>query len=133
MAHLQLHPRLLIPAGVLALEEMAEEFLLQGYAIVRVEMRPVLEPVPLEPFVLRGGAHERLEVAARMQALAAPVGGRQKRRLHLRPVGHARLPVLAGVEPVRQAVLVEIAADGAPAFLPPPGWPPPPTPAHPAP
>src|SRR5262245_18422334 len=75
MAHLQQHFRLPAPAGVLALEEVAEELLLQLQAIVRVEMRPVLDDVALEPFLLRRGAYEALEVAARMQALPAPVGG----------------------------------------------------------
>ena len=45
-----------------------------------------------------------------MEALSAPVGGRQQRRLHLAPVGHARLPVLVGVELAGDAVLVEVAA-----------------------
>jgi hypothetical protein len=75
VAHLQQHLGLLAPAGVLTLEEMAEELLLQLQAVVRVEMRPVLDAVALEPFLLRRGAHEAFEVAARMQALAAPVGG----------------------------------------------------------
>src|SRR5262245_3754339 len=71
MAHLQQHLRPLAPAGVFPLEEMAEELLLQLQAIVRVEMRPVLDPVTLEPFLLRRGAHETFEVAARMQSLPA--------------------------------------------------------------
>src|SRR5437763_2790656 len=75
VAHLQQHLRLFAPAGVLTLEEVTEELLLQLQAIVRVEMRPVLDAVALEPFLLRRGAHEAFEVAARMQALPAPVGG----------------------------------------------------------
>ncbi len=44
-----------------------------------------------------------------MQALAAPVGGREQRHLDLRPVRHARLPEVGGVELVAEAVLVEVA------------------------
>ncbi len=83
MTHLQQHFRLLGPAGVLALEEMVEEFLLQADAVVRVEVRPMLDTVALEPFLLP------LKIAARMQPLPAPVGGRKQRRLDLAPVRHA--------------------------------------------
>src|SRR5215211_4688464 len=88
---------------------MAEEPLLQTYSIIRVEMGPVFEPVHLEPFVLRCRPHESLEIAARMQALAAPVGSREQRDPHLRPVRHPRLPVLVAVQLVRQAILVKVA------------------------
>src|SRR6266571_7003128 len=73
VADLQQHLRLLLPAGVLALEEMPEELLLQSDAVVGVEVRPVLEAVAFEPLLLRGRPHEALEVAARVQALAGPV------------------------------------------------------------
>src|SRR4030095_10000927 len=53
MAHLQQHARLLRPARVLALEEVAEELLLQRPAVVRVEVRPVLDAVHLEPLLPR--------------------------------------------------------------------------------
>src|SRR5262249_62100159 len=86
VAYLQLHLGPLLPAGAFALEEIAEEFLLQGDAVVGVEVRPMLEAVALEPLLLGGGAHEAFEIAARVQALAAPVGGREQRHLHLRPV-----------------------------------------------
>src|SRR5215471_2044986 len=89
---------------------MSEELLLQADAIIGIEVRPVLDAVHLEPLLLRGGAHETLEIAARMQALAAPVGGGEERRLDLAPVGHARAPVRVGVELARDAVFVEIAA-----------------------
>src|SRR5580704_10199301 len=85
MAHLQLHRRLLVPAVVLAVQEMVEEAQLQLPAVVGVEMRPMLDAVRLEPFVLRGGADEPFEIAARMQWLAAPIRRRQKRHLDLRP------------------------------------------------
>ena len=83
MADLQLHARLLVPAGVLALEEVAEEAFLQADAVVRVEVRPVRVAVRLEPFLLGGDAEEALEVAARVQALPAPVRGAEHRDVDL--------------------------------------------------
>src|SRR5436190_23376411 len=41
MTDAQLHPRLFIPAGLLALQEMAEEALLQPDAIIGIELQPV--------------------------------------------------------------------------------------------
>ena len=79
MAHVELHLRLLVPAVLLALEEIAEEALLQADAVVGVIMRPVLDAVHLEPFLFRRGAEEALEIAARMQRLAAPVRRREER------------------------------------------------------
>src|SRR3974390_3779121 len=76
MTDLQLQLRLARPAGVLAFEEMPEEALLQIDTVVRVEMRPVLDAMHLEPFLLGRRAHETLEITARVQALAAPIGGR---------------------------------------------------------
>src|SRR5262245_16727218 len=98
MANLQQHLRLFAPAGILALEEMAEEFLLQLHAVIRVKVRPVLDAMTFEPLLGGGGANETFEIAARMQALAAPVGGRKERRLDLAPIGHAGAPVFVGVE-----------------------------------
>ena len=89
MPHLQHDPRLPPPARVLALQEVAEELLLQRDAVVRVEVRPVLEAVHLQPLLLRGRAHEALDVAARVQALTAPVARGEERHRHLRPVRHA--------------------------------------------
>ena len=63
MAHLQLHWRLLVPAGVLAFEEMTEEALLYLHAVIGVEVRPVLDAVRFEPFVLGGGARESFELS----------------------------------------------------------------------
>ncbi len=85
MADLELHLRLFLPAAFLAVEEMVEELQLQLAAVVGVEMGPVLDAVHLEPFLLRRRLHEALEVAARMERLAAPIGGRQQRHLDLRP------------------------------------------------
>src|ERR1700720_2146673 len=89
MAHLQQHFRLLAPAAVLALEEMAEEFLLQLKSVVGTKMRPVLDTVAFQPFLIRGSPHKPFEIAAGVQTLAAPVGGRQEWRLDLAPVRHA--------------------------------------------
>src|SRR5207247_10800055 len=82
-----------VEAVVLAVQEMIEEAQLQLTPIIRVEMRPVLDPVCLEPLVLTGRAHETLEIAAGMQTLAAPIGRRQERRLDLRPNRRARTVV----------------------------------------
>src|SRR4029453_3594783 len=87
--YLKEDPGLLRPAGVLALEEVAEEPLLQApavvvgegaekpllgaHAVVGVEVGPVLDAVHLEPLVVGGRSHEALEVAARVQPLPAPV------------------------------------------------------------
>src|SRR5215831_10046882 len=83
VTHLQLHARLPVEAVVLAMQEVIEEAQLQLATVIRVEMGPVLDAVHLEPFVLGGRAHEAFEVAARMQGLAAPIGGRKQRRLDL--------------------------------------------------
>ncbi len=80
-------------------------------------MRPVLDAVAFEPFLLGRRAHEALEIAARMQALAAPVGGREQRHLDLRPVRHARLPIFVGIELAGETVLVEVPPVGAELFL----------------
>ena len=58
---------------------------------------------------MRGGAHEALEIAARMQRLAAPIGGGEQRRLDLRPDRRACL-VIVVVERVREDFLAEVAA-----------------------
>src|SRR5438876_6971827 len=73
MTHLEHDRRLILPPGVFALEEVAEEPFLEAHAVVRVEVRPVLDSVHLEPFLLRGCANEPFEVAAWVQALASPV------------------------------------------------------------
>src|SRR5690606_5905325 len=72
---LELDLGLLVPAGALALQEMPEKLLLQPDAVVGIEMRPVLEAMAFEPLLLRCGAHEAFEIAARVQALSAPVRG----------------------------------------------------------
>src|SRR5262249_10736363 len=81
VTNLEQHPGLLRPPGVLALQEVPEEFLLEGHAVIRVEVRPVLDAVHLEPLLVRFGAHEPLEVAAWVQPLPAPVRRREQRHL----------------------------------------------------
>ena len=75
VADIELYERLLVPAVALALQEIAEELLLQRNPIIRVVVRPVLDAVHLQPFLLGGGAEEALEIAARVQRLPAPVCG----------------------------------------------------------
>src|SRR5258708_37787092 len=76
VAHLQLHRRLLVPAVFLAVQEMIEEAQLQLTAVIRIEMRPMLDAMHFEPFLLRGGADKAFEIAARMQRLPRPIGRR---------------------------------------------------------
>src|SRR6266568_9681087 len=80
--HLKLHAGLPVPAVLLAFQVIREEPFLKPEPVIRIEMRPMLDAVGFEPLVLRCGAHESLEVAARMQALPAPVRRREE--------GHAR-------------------------------------------
>src|SRR5262245_25487934 len=109
VAYLELHLRLAVPAVLLALQEMVEETLLQEAAVVRVEMGPVLDAVRFQPLLLRGGANESLEVAARMQPLSAPVGGGQERRDDLLPDRRA-VAVILIVQRVSEDVIAEVAA-----------------------
>src|SRR5947208_3618735 len=76
VAYLQLYSGLLVPAVLMALEVVVEKPQLQVPAVVGVEVRPVLDAVDFEPLVFRRGAQEAFEIAARMQPLPAPVGGR---------------------------------------------------------
>ena len=46
----------------------------------------MLDAMHLESFLLRGGAEVAFEIAAWVQRLAAPVGRRQQRHFHPRPV-----------------------------------------------
>ena len=112
MAHLEQHLRLLGPVGGwVLLEEMVEEAALQVAAVIGVEMRPVLDAVRLQPLLGRGSAHEAFEVAARVQTLAAPVGGGQERHGNARPVGRAGAVILV-VQRMGEDVVAEIAAVG---------------------
>jgi hypothetical protein len=87
----ELHPGLPVPAVGCPLQEVVEEALLKIEAVGAGEERPVRVAVHLEPL---GGAGRRLreavEVAARMDAMAAPVGAGEKRRPPEREIGRAR-------------------------------------------
>ena len=72
VADLQLHLGPLVPAVVLALEEMGEELFLNADAVVGVEVRPVLDAVHLEPFLFRGGAAQSLRNCRADAAPARP-------------------------------------------------------------
>src|ERR1700693_3808139 len=75
MAHLQPHARLAVPAILFAFQKVVEETFLYFAAVVGIEMGPVFDPVDFEPLLCRSGAHKTLEIAARMQSLAAPIRG----------------------------------------------------------
>src|SRR5882724_2516522 len=109
VAYLQLHARLPVPAVPRVLQGVIEEPLWQRAAVVGVEMRPMLDTVGFEPFFLRSGAHESLEVAARMKALPAPVGGGEQGHGDFFPDRRAAL-VIAVVEWMREDVAAEVAA-----------------------
>src|SRR5438876_5304256 len=109
VAYLQLHARLLRPAVVLVFEEAVEEALLQLDAVVGVEVGPMLEAMRLQPLVLRASAHKTLEIAARVQALPAPVRGGQKRYRDLVPDRRARA-VIVIVLRMGADLLAEVAA-----------------------
>src|SRR3954453_7997179 len=72
-------------------------------------MRPVLDAVRLEPLVARGRADEAFEIAARMQALSAPIRRREQRHGDLVPLRRARL-VIVIIEWMGANVRAEIAA-----------------------
>src|SRR3546814_8027392 len=86
-AHVEHDPRLLVPAVLVALEEIAEERLLKVAPVGRVEMSPVLEAVALEPLLLRPGFEETDLVAARMPRYAGPTGAGKQRHLDFRALG----------------------------------------------
>src|SRR2546423_13396589 len=72
-------------------------------------MRPVLDAVRLEPFVLRGGTREAFEIAARMQPLSAPIRGREQRSGDLVPLRRARLVIIV-IKQMRADLGTEVAA-----------------------
>ena len=89
VADVELDARLRIPPVVDALQEVVEEALLEREAVGAGEERPVRVSVDLEPLLRGRGLREAVEVAARMDALAAPVGARQQGRRHQRQIGRA--------------------------------------------
>ena len=90
-------------------QETVEELPLQVLAVLRIEQREVRVAVHLQPFLLRARAQEALEIAARMQAHAAPVGGREQRRLDVLELRQPRLVVVVD-QAVAQRVAVAIGA-----------------------
>ena len=99
MPHVEQHARLPVPAVLLALQEVIEELELQLAPVVGVERRPVRAAVHFQPFIPGRRTDKALEVAARVQALPAPVGGGKQRYRNLREIGAA----LAVVRPVHLA------------------------------
>src|SRR5579872_504875 len=103
-----MNARLPVPAVFLALEKIIEKPLLQLAAVIRVEMRPVLDAVHLEPLLFGSRADERFDVSTQMQALTAPVAGRKKRHRDAIEDRRARL-VIVVVQRMRENVRAEIA------------------------
>ena len=109
MAHLQQHFRLLVPAVLFALQKVVEKTLLQPDAVIGVKRRPVRAAVRFQPFVFRCRAHVTLEVAARMQALPAPVRRRQQRHRDFRQIAAALL-VIGVIERTREKLAPHVFA-----------------------
>src|SRR5437016_14338095 len=80
MADVQRDPRRLFPAVRHPLQEVIEELFLQRQAVAGREQRPVRVAVDLEPLLRRRRLGEAVEVPARVDALAAPVGAREQRQ-----------------------------------------------------
>src|SRR5258708_12394886 len=83
---LQRRARLPLPAVLRALQGVREKTLLQFDAVIGIEVGPVLDAVRFEPLVLRRGAHEALEISARVQPLPSPVRRREEGHGDLAPV-----------------------------------------------
>src|SRR5580704_493081 len=101
---------LAVPAGVLVVQEIAEEPLLQGHAVVGVKLGEVLVAVDLQPLAGRSGARVALEVAPGVQMMG-PVGRREHRDGDLLQFGRT-LPVELVVERVGQQFGRRVAAVG---------------------
>src|SRR3546814_12094571 len=95
MTDVELNRRLLVPAVLLALQEMVEEPLLDADAVVRVEQGPVRSAMHFQPLAPGRGADEALDIAPEMQAVAAPVRRRQKRNSDLVPIGRPPAVIVA--------------------------------------
>src|SRR6266849_55299 len=109
MADVKQHLRLLLPPVIESLQETVVEFLLQLLSVLGVEQGEVRIAVHLEPFLLRAGAQEAFEIAARMQPHAAPVGGGEQRRLDVLERRQARAVVLVD-QAMAQRVAVGVGA-----------------------
>jgi len=53
---------------------VVKEALLERDAVAGVKLRPMLQPVNLQPLLLGGGPHEPFNVATEMESLPSPVG-----------------------------------------------------------
>ena len=106
VADVQRHRRPLVPAVVGVREKTIQELPLDLAAVVGVVVRPVLEAVHLEPLALRAGPHEALGVAPQMEAVAAPVAGRENGHLDPGEVGDPRGEVV-----VDQRMLAHVGAE----------------------
>src|SRR3989304_1178457 len=67
------------------LREGVKEPLLERPALIRGKGGPGLDPMNLQPLLRRGGAHEALDVATQVEAVATPVPRGQKGHSHPRP------------------------------------------------
>ena len=94
VTNLKLDLWLVVPAIRFAFEIKIEKPALQFAAIVGVKMRPVLQPVAFKPLLCGSGSDKTFEIAARVQALPAPIGRRQKRHRDFAPVRRTRLMVI---------------------------------------
>src|SRR5262245_25886172 len=99
MTDVERHARLLVPAGIFTLQKVPEEFLLQRLAVTAVEMGEVRVAVHLEPFLLRTGPQPAFEIAARVQAHAAPVAGGQQGGFDILEFSNALLVILVKEAP----------------------------------
>src|SRR5581483_1978422 len=89
--HLQQNGGLSFPSVLLAFKKIVEEALLQFPAVIGVKVCPMFQTVHLKPLLPGCRAHKSLEIAARMQSLAAPVCCREERHSHLGPICRAAL------------------------------------------
>ncbi len=90
----------------------------RGYrSLVGVKLGPVLEAMDLEPLLFRRRTNETLKVATQVEALPAPIGGREQGYGNFGPIGHARLPIVGIVERIIVAVVVKVPAIGAKLLL----------------
>src|SRR5262245_41405500 len=104
MTDVERHARLLVPAGILALQEVAKKFLLQRLAVAAVEMREVSIAMHLEPFLFRAGTEPAFEIAAGVQAHAAPVPGGEQGCLDILEFRDALLVI-----PIKEAAAFRLA------------------------
>src|SRR5258708_38842135 len=78
VAYLQQDPGMSVETVVLAVQAIIEEAQLVAAPVIRGEMRPVLDPVHLEPLLTARGVHDTLEITSWMQSLAGLMRRLQK-------------------------------------------------------